>query len=451
MIKNPVIVMALYDIGRDNWNNFTMSYHTYLHWMKNTLSLDANIVIYTEQKFIDTIKQYRREFDPLLQKTIIIEKPLSELDAYILYFDKLSNLMNSDEFKNKISHDVPEMTRPLYNIVMFNKCYFLKDVKDKNYFNADLLIWADAGGLRENINNYLGSKWPCLEKINRLNNNNISFFSHSNNINIHNIEDHALSQSRFIQGTCFFVPSKLIDSFVLSCHETIIKCINNNFIGSDEKIFDLVYINNPQQYNLIKCSWREYFQIFAQHNIKNIFIDLGCYYGKSLNYFIDTLKINQNWQIYAFEPNPLIDNEKHIKDLKNKNLDITIYKKAAWIKNDKLLFKQYGSNGVSGGSLLADTYGDKNYNDFFNSIYVDTIDILEFINSLKSSYNIYIKMDIEYSEYPILEYMLIKGWPKNIKKIWIDWHGKNEKLYFNKIKYLSELISANGTELKVLN
>jgi hypothetical protein len=27
-ISKPVIVMALYDIGRDNWNSFTLSYDT---------------------------------------------------------------------------------------------------------------------------------------------------------------------------------------------------------------------------------------------------------------------------------------------------------------------------------------------------------------------------------------------------------------------------------------
>ena len=40
-IRKPAIVMALYDIGRDNWDAFNLSYNTYLAWMKNTLAIDA--------------------------------------------------------------------------------------------------------------------------------------------------------------------------------------------------------------------------------------------------------------------------------------------------------------------------------------------------------------------------------------------------------------------------
>ena len=35
-MKKPLIITALYNIGRDSWNNFTMSYNTYLAWMENT-------------------------------------------------------------------------------------------------------------------------------------------------------------------------------------------------------------------------------------------------------------------------------------------------------------------------------------------------------------------------------------------------------------------------------
>jgi hypothetical protein len=68
-IKKPVLVLALYDIGRNNWDNFTMSYHTYLSWMRNTLSFDVEMVIYTEIKFAKVIKDDRRLFDHNFSKT----------------------------------------------------------------------------------------------------------------------------------------------------------------------------------------------------------------------------------------------------------------------------------------------------------------------------------------------------------------------------------------------
>jgi hypothetical protein len=186
-INNPVIVMALYDIGRENWNNFRMSYHTYGWWMRNTLSLDCNIVVYTESKFIDELTNYRREFDPNLEKTIFVVNELTDLPVYQKYHDSLSSLMFSDNFKSKVSFpDVPEMCQPLYNIIMFNKVFFLKDTIEKKYFNNDMVIWADAGGLRDDINLYRNNKWPNISKIKSLDPNKITFFSHNQDFSVKN-------------------------------------------------------------------------------------------------------------------------------------------------------------------------------------------------------------------------------------------------------------------------
>jgi FkbM family methyltransferase len=445
MIKNPVLIMALYDIGRDNWNNFTMSYNTYLAWMRNTLSLDANIVVYTENKFVDKIKEYRKEFDKDLNKTIIVTIPLEELDCYKLYNDKLNSLMFSESFKKKIHHDVPEMTKPLYNIIMFNKLYFLKHSKDNEYFNNDLLIWADAGGLREDIKNYENSIWPSLDKINLLDENKITFFSHQKDIRITDSEYHAMSQARYIQGTCFFVPSHLIDDFVIDCDQTINSCIDNNFIGSDEKVFDLTYLKNSDKYYLVKCTWRTYFDLFKNNgsfmlpdNKKRIFIDFGSHYGGSLNRFIDNdLNIDENWEIHLFEPNPGI-RSRNIIDI-NKRLNINYHTEAAWISNEILNFRRYGDDGLSGGSLVDKTNEGNWYGDYYDTISVKGIDAAQFLKSLDANIEIYIHMDIEYSEYQVLQYLLNCGWPENIKKIWVEFHDKNK--YKDQIEYLISEIS----------
>ena len=261
-INNPVIVMALYDIGRENWNNFRMSYHTYGWWMRNTLSLDSNIVIYTEPKFVNELTNYRKEFDPNLEKTIFVETELSDLPTYQKYYDSLSNLMFSDNFKSKVSFpDVPEMCQPLYNIIMFNKVFFLKDTIEKKYFNNDMVIWADAGGLRGDVNSYKNNKWPNISKIKSLDPDKITFFSHNQDFTINDKEFHSLSQIRNIQGTSFLLPSHLIDGLLNLVVETIDESIDGGYIGSDEKIFDIFYTKQKNLFHLIKSDWREYFNI----------------------------------------------------------------------------------------------------------------------------------------------------------------------------------------------
>jgi hypothetical protein len=258
--KNTTIVTALYDIGRENWSNFRMSYHTYLWWMENTLSLNTNMVIFTESKFEEIITKNRKKIDPELKKTKIIVKDLKDTEAYKVYGEPLKNLMVSQSFISKVSFkDVPEMCQYLYNVVMFGKLNFLQEVKNKEYFpEQKFLVWADAAGLREKIECYSNTLWPDESKLDV---DKITFFSHHEKISIMIKEHHALSQMRFIQGTCFIVPVKEIDGFVQGFKDIVFECIANDFIGSDEKILDFYYLSNSSKCKLIKSTWREYFNI----------------------------------------------------------------------------------------------------------------------------------------------------------------------------------------------
>ena len=260
-IKKTALVTALFDIGRDKWDNFTMSYHTYIWWMRSLLYLDTNLIIYTEEKFKNQIMDFRKEVDPNLEKTIFVIQPLEQIDGYKTFNGPLQKLMSSESFKNKIQFDVPEMTKPLYNVVMFSKLYYILDSYKNNYFDADLYVWADAGVIREN-QPQKNIHWPNLEKINKLDNDKITFFCHHDYVRVENQEFHALSQTRFIQGGSLFVPKNKIEDAVKIFEKVTLNSINNEYVGSDEKMFDFMYLSDPEKYNLIKCGWREYIDLF---------------------------------------------------------------------------------------------------------------------------------------------------------------------------------------------
>lgn len=263
-IKKTAIVTAIFDIGRDKWDNFTMSYHTYLWWMRNILYLDTDLIIYTEEKFKNDILNYRKEVDPKLEKTIIIIQPLEDIEGYKTFYEPLNNLMSSDEFKKSIQFQVPEMTKPLYNVVMFAKLFYIKDAANKNLFNADLYVWADAGVIR-NDKPEKNVKWPDIQKINELDNNKVTFFCHHPYVRVDasRYKDHALSQMRYIQGGSVFVPRKCVNDICELFKHTALDSIAKGYVGSDEKIFDFVYLTNPENYNLIQCGWREYIDLFT--------------------------------------------------------------------------------------------------------------------------------------------------------------------------------------------
>ena len=61
-----------------------------------------------------------------------------------------------------------------------------------------------------------------------------------------------------METVAFLIPWILLLGVVMSGLFTI----NQGYIGSDEKVFDLTYIRNKERYHFVKCTWREYYQIF---------------------------------------------------------------------------------------------------------------------------------------------------------------------------------------------
>lgn len=253
-MKKPLIITALYDIGRSKWKTYHMANDTYLAWMQNTLDINCEMVVFTEPKLEGRIREMRSSIDPNNEFTTWVINNVEDLEMYKAWNYQLSLLMSSNEFKSKVDHPhVPEMSQPLYNIIMFNKVSFLKSALDLKP-DSTHLIWLDAGGIRENIDSSVG--WPNLDK---LADDTVTHFSHNVPFTISDSEWHALSQVRNIQGTAFICPSFLIDWFKNEIHKTIDQCLNDGFIGSDEKIFDITYLKDPKRFTLIQQNWREYY------------------------------------------------------------------------------------------------------------------------------------------------------------------------------------------------
>jgi GR25 family glycosyltransferase involved in LPS biosynthesis len=234
-----------------------------MFWFKNLLSLDINLYIKTESKFVETILEARKHIDP--SKTIIEEVSIKDLTSYKLFNTKLEQLMNSDEFKSIVIHpDVPEMSKPLYNVLMFEKVNFLKDVVRDNPFNTEYFSWVDAGFIRSEDDLKDIISWPDLDKLD-IKDNKIKFFCINKDIVEHvpNIKDHLLSQMRLIKGTVFFLHKNAIDPLCALFNSKVEESLNKGYIGSDEKIFDICYMSYPELFDLYRCDWREELDIFA--------------------------------------------------------------------------------------------------------------------------------------------------------------------------------------------
>jgi hypothetical protein len=242
-----------------------------MFWFKNVLSLNINLYIQTEEQFVNFIIDERKKVDPELKKTIVKVTTIKDLPAWKFYNDSLEQLMFSEEFKKKIHHDVPEMTKPLYNVLMFNKVFFLKEVIELNPFNTKFFSWVDTGFIRDSSWPVNNENWPSSEKL-ILAENKIKFFCINDNI-VQGLsqttkESHCMSQMRFLKGTIFFLDGSCIDKLCQQFDFNVRQCIEQGFIGSDEKIFDLCYNDNPEMFELVKCDWRAEFHLYSSSSLR---------------------------------------------------------------------------------------------------------------------------------------------------------------------------------------
>jgi hypothetical protein len=113
---------------------------------------------------------------------------------------------------------------------------------------------------------------------------------------------------RYIQGGAVFVPRKCVEEICELFKQTALKCISDGYVGSDEKIFDFTYLTNPENYNLIKCGWREYIDLFTTN--KDLEVVVARY-----NEDVDWVK-NLNYGVTVYNKHAE-DNELFSKNLPN--------------------------------------------------------------------------------------------------------------------------------------
>lgn len=131
-----------------------------------------------------------------------------------------------------------------------------------------------------------------------------------------------------------------------------------------------------------------------------IFLDCGYHQGQGLAEFSKKWNIKNDWQIHCWEPNP--NNHKYFKTQPN----IFNHREAVWFFPGVTKLRLENNNGIfdGWGSTLMRESQHKNLD---KEIDVKTIDFRSWIKeNTKWTDDVYIKMDIEGSEFPVLRRMI---------------------------------------------
>lgn len=142
-----------------------------------------------------------------------------------------------------------------------------------------------------------------------------------------------------------------------------------------------------------------------------IFIDVGFYVGKALDYYAPLM--DESWRVYVFEPNEELDVEESIKRYP---FNVEWIKKAVWTEDGEVEFRLTGRNDASHiDSIRAST--DRR-------VTVPCVDFSKFISELPDDATIVCSFDGEGAEFPVFRKMIKDRTAQRISLLDIEFHHR---------------------------
>lgn len=263
MEESVTLVSCLFNLARTKWHHsgFPPTYDRYISWSQNFLSLNSYMILYVDSHYYDHVVQTRKKYDPELQKTIIYKKEVTELECYHNNFFQIATLMSSPSFKRIKHADCADNLYPLYNVVQYNKSNFMRDAAQQNPFKTSHFMWMDMGSCRDSLQKYENAAYPANKELLC---DKIVHFTHSDTFGIDDKQAYFLSQIRNIQGTAFIVPQELCWAFNYYVKTELHDTMHMGFIGSDEKTYDSIYLQNKDLYKLVICGWFKFYDVMME-------------------------------------------------------------------------------------------------------------------------------------------------------------------------------------------
>ena len=246
------IVTAFFNIDRNNWNTYERSVDAYLENAKRMLSLDDYMVIYIEPEYIDFINKHREKY---AHKTVVIPLNIQDL-PYYKYKDQIQTIMESSEFKNGLADRyVPEVTKPLYDVVIWSKIPLVTRTVIENPFNTTHFIWLDFGVHKHMLQNHMlnkslmkGKHIPdqikllCRSKPQPQDLDIKTFYrAHRNRF----------AATMFSGSGANFL---LFDSYQ---DEEICDCLDMKVVDCEQSIHAVIYLKYPELFELYYGDWKD--------------------------------------------------------------------------------------------------------------------------------------------------------------------------------------------------
>jgi FkbM family methyltransferase len=223
---------------------------------------------------------------------------------------------------------------------------------------------------------------------------------------------------------------------------------------------------------------------------RKIFIDCGANMGTGFSKLCEQVGVDHTWEVFAFEPNEhafdgYVENIKSEKFSCLNDKNINVFQKAVWIEDGEIEFCMEGLNereytenelwkqecdkhvknyplerlelGVPscGGSCIKEMHEKlergEDHEKLFQWSEPVLVECIDFSKWIKDSFSkddyIFVKMDVEGSEYKILPKMIEDNSIQYINSLVIEWHDWVMPEFKSETSKLSNQLSSLGINL----
>lgn len=168
--------------------------------------------------------------------------------------------------------------------------------------------------------------------------------------------------------------------------------------------------------------------------MSDVFLDLGTHYGQGLREFRERFKMHNGWKIFTFEANP--ETWKiFVKDHLDKTPEVKSFNAAVSDHTGSITVNietppNEGDTGQGTSIIPMDKWNpwglaDGDTSHFKRQVEVPCFDLSGYIlENFSKDDNIVIKMDIEGSEYDVLEKMILDGSIEYVNHLSVEWHAR---------------------------
>ena len=223
----------------------------YDDWMRNLLSLQDAMVVFTHADLVDQIKELRRH---AMDRTVIIPLELDKLPIGSLY--------STEFWEDQLNKDPEKKHHRSYQLlwIWLSKSWCVNEAIRLNYFQSDLFMWSDIGCFR---NKKYNGKTMIQYRDNVPPNEMLQMAHHPPNppkevlwANKYKEKQHYYhSGSQFIAYKDTFI--KFHEYFL----ETIDKFLERDmFIGEDQHVLQSVCLQHPEL-----CAYAPYDKVGDNH------------------------------------------------------------------------------------------------------------------------------------------------------------------------------------------